>query len=1077
MIIIQNYHKHTFHSNVFTPDSAASYEDYAKRTVELGQKILSSVEHGWQSNYWIPYEVAKQYGLKFVFGCEAYWVRDRFEKDRSNNHIIILAKNENGRQAINDILAEANISGYYYKPRVDMKLLLSLPPEDVFITSACIAFKGKDEEHIDDIILELYKHFGENFMLEIQYHNTDMQKEWNRYLLNVHNKYGIEMIVGLDSHFIFPEDSAERDYILSAKNIHYENEDGWFMDFPDEETVKNRFLEQGVFSEEQIKKAMNNSDVCLSFDDYDDNPIFNTEIKLPTLYPDKTKEEKDKIYSKLITKEFKKYIKENNIPKEDYDKYFEGVKNEVQVYKDTGMVDYPLLDYEIVKEAVKMGGLITSSGRGSAVSFFTNTLCGLSEVDRFTSPIKLYPERFISKSRILDTRSLPDIDLNVGNPEVFEKAQKIVLGENHVYPMIAFGTFKKKSAFKLYARAKNMDFELANEISNQIGKYEEALKYADDDEREDIKIEDYVQSEYLSYIEDSKPYWGIYSDKKKAPSAYLLYQGDIRKEIGLIKCKSESTKKEYITTVMDGAVAEKYKFLKNDILKVDSTLLISKVFQRIGMKPFNVNELLKRIKSDKKVWDIYAKGLTMGVNQVEKESTTKKAMKYKPSNVSELSAFIAAIRPGFKSMYKTFENREQFEYGIKSLDNILQTEELPVSFMIFQEQVMNVLNFAGFPIDQCYSIIKSIAKKHPEKVRPLKDQFLVGFSEKLQECDDMNKEEADDAAQKVWQIVNDNCNYSFNSSHAYCMALDSLYQAWQKANYPYEFYETLLQTFSDKGKKDKVSDLKWEMNFGFGIKEGNYRWGLDNRKFIADKEHNAINPSLLSIKGLSQGCANDLYTLSQKEKFNDYYSLWKELKKKRSLNSAKINTLIKIGYFDDFATIGKIQKFMDGIEALYERSQFSKSELPQEYKNLIIKYSDETEKTYKNFQYDNALKELWESIPEKELSIKEKLDIEKECFGYLKFTVPELSQDYYYVQQYECKFKNPKLQLYRICDGQISTVKVKRAKYDMCPINDGDIIEAVEKTKEGKWSKDNNGEWQQNKYDKEVILKKWNIVR
>ena len=53
-------------------------------------------------------------------------------------------------------------------------------------------------------------------------------------------------------------------------------------------------------------------------------------------------------------------------------------------------------------------------------------------------------------------------------------------------------------------------------------------------------------------------------DKKKAPCSYLLYDGDLRSEIGLIKCKSETTKKEYITTVVDGAVAEGYKFLKND---------------------------------------------------------------------------------------------------------------------------------------------------------------------------------------------------------------------------------------------------------------------------------------------------------------------------------------------------------------------------------------------------------------------------------------------------------------------------------------------------------------------------------
>ena len=69
---MQNYHKHTYSSNVFTPDSTVSYEDYAKRAVELGHKVLSTVEHGWQGRYHEAYEVAQKYGLKFIFGTEAY---------------------------------------------------------------------------------------------------------------------------------------------------------------------------------------------------------------------------------------------------------------------------------------------------------------------------------------------------------------------------------------------------------------------------------------------------------------------------------------------------------------------------------------------------------------------------------------------------------------------------------------------------------------------------------------------------------------------------------------------------------------------------------------------------------------------------------------------------------------------------------------------------------------------------------------------------------------------------------------------------------------------------------------------
>ena len=699
---MQNLHRHTSYSNVCIADSAATNEQYAKRAVELGHKVISSVEHGWQGYYYQCYELAQKYNLKFVFGAEAYWVKDRQKeyeeidpstgeplknkdgtikahKDNSNCHILLLAKTEIGRRAINKILSEANETGYYFRPRVDLELLLSLPPDDVVVTTACVAYWKYDD--IEDITLQLWKHFGKNFYLEIQAHDTDQQREISRRILSLSQKYGIEMIVGLDSHYIYPEQAQEREYILEAKDVHYKDEEGWYMDYPDDEEVMRRFMKQGVFTREQVQRAMDNTDISLTFDDYaKDNPVFSKNIKLPTLYPNLSQEERNKKYSVLISKLFREYAEKHHITGEEYKRYLEGIKMEVQTVKDTGMADYFLLDYEIVKRAIEKGGVLTDSGRGSSVGYFTNTLLGFSKVDRFQSPITLYPERFISKTRILETHSLPDIDMNWGTPEIAEEAQKEILGDNHAIPMIAFGTCKKKSAFKLFARSQNMDFELANTISSQIADYEEAVKNAEDDDKDQIDIYDFVDKKYSNYIEQSKKYWGIIMDKKKAPCAFLLYQGNIREEIGLIKCKSESTGKEFLTAVVDGAIAENYKFLKNDILCVSIVLLVDKIYRRIGIPHKTVEELKEFVKNDPKTWDIYKNGYTLGVNQCEQVSSAKKMMRFQAKNISELSAWIAAIRPAFKSMYSKFESRESFSYGIPAFDKLLQTEELPQSW-------------------------------------------------------------------------------------------------------------------------------------------------------------------------------------------------------------------------------------------------------------------------------------------------------------------------------------------------------------------------------------------------------------
>ena len=1074
---MQNYHKHTSYSNIMTPDSAASYEDYAKRAVELGHKVISSVEHGWQGYYYQCYELAQKYGLKFIFGAEAYWVKDRKKeyeeidsktnkpklnkdgtikknKDKTNGHIILLAKNENGRRAINRILSTANEDGYYFKPRVDLELLLSLPANDVMVTTACVAYW--QYEDIDNITLQLFKHFKKNFYLEIQYHDTDKQRLISKRTLELSKKYGIQMIIGYDSHYIYPEQADERQYILEAKHVRYEDEDGWYMDYPNDETAMQRFLKQGVFNKAQIQQAMDNTDVLLTFDDYSiDNPVFSKDIKLPTLYPELSQDQRNKKYSTLISKLFKNYVKENNITGDEYNRYFDGVKMEVQTVKDTGMADYFLLDYEIVKKAISMGGVLTDTGRGSSVGYFTNTLLGFSKVDRFQSPITLYPERFISTTRILETHSLPDIDMNWGTPEIAEEAQKQILGADHAVPMIAFGTCKKKSAFKLYARSQNMDFELANTISSQIDKYEEAMKYASDDDKDSINIYDYVDEQYKEYIDNSQKYWGIIMDKKKAPCAFLLYSGNIREEIGLIKCKSESTGKEFITAVIDGAIAENYKFLKNDILTVSVVLLIDKIYKEIGIKHHTVNELRELVKDDPLTWSIYANGWTLGVNQCEQPSAIKKMMKFQAKNVSELSAWIASIRPAFKSMYSRFESREHFEYGIPAFDKLLQTEEMPQSWVLYQEQTMSVLNYAGFPLDECYGIIKAIAKKHPEKVKPLKSRFLDGFKNKVIKDENVSENKAKEMSLQVWEIIENSCGYGFNSAHAYCMALDSLYCSYLKAHYPYEFYQTLLQFHSDRGEKDKVQALKRERRAAFGIEEGEYKFGADNRHFVADKKNHCIYPSLLSIKGLSQECANDLYELSQNNKFDNFYDLWKAMKSKKALNAGKIATLIKMNYFKDFGSIEKIEEFMNAVDVLYEKSQFKKDNMPVDYEGIIKKYTKETKKTYSNFDYDSALREILENIPDKKTSISKLIKYQNELFGYISYINPKL-QNVGYVLDVDCKY-SPKILLYDISTGKQHMAKCSKKMYTSNPF---DAMTAIKYHSELRpKSKLVNGEW------------------
>ena len=929
-IIYQNYHKHTMYSNLRVADSTATYQEYVDRAKELGQGILSSCEHGFQGMHILVNDIAKANDLKFVLVAEAYWVKNRFEKDRANCHIILAAKNENGRQCINEILADAVETGFYGQPRVDRELILSLPPEDVLVTTACVAFWRYED--VDEFVLELKEHFKDNFYLEVQYHETDSQRKLNRHILDLHYQYNIPLIMGCDSHYIHPEEAAERDNYLESKGMVYEDEAGWYMDFPTGDEAYNRFVRQGVLNHDEIMEAIENTNVFLTFEDYD-SPVYDYEIKMPTIYPELTQEEKDQKLADLIWSKWNE--EKQKISPERWEEYESEIRKELDTIFITKHADYFLLNYEIIREGIKRGGQITLTGRGSAVSFYVNKLLGFTTVDRISAPVKMFPERFMSPTRVLQTKSLADIDFNVADQKPFEEAQEYVMGHTHSYVMIALGTQKQLAAWKMYARAKHIDFEISNRVSAGIEKYNMAVKHADDDDKDSIDITKYIPAELANFYEESKKYQGIITDSKKAPCSYLLYNGNIRREIGLFRAKDN------VCCLMDKNIADQHKYLKNDILIVAVVKLYYKIFERIGIKPLSIDELREQCDPLDVAWNMYKIGATCGLNQVAQRGATAMVSRYAPTNISELCGFVAAIRPGFKSMLSTYLDRENFEYGIPSFDNLIQTPEMPNSFVLYQEMAMETLNYAGIDMAECYAIIKAIAKKKVQEVFKRKEEFLKGFAEKIMIEEFVEEAKAHELAEQVWQILEDSSGYSFNCSHSYCVAGDSLYNAWQKAHYPLEFYECFLQILDEDGEKDKMAATKEEAQKCFNITFPLFRWGQDNRSIVADKATNSITNSLTSIKGMSQSVADGLYEVAQLGLVS-LAEIFVNLKE-HGVSMAKIAELIKIDYFAELGNIPTVSRIFQLCELLkWGEAKSIKGEKIPAFKDIALKYAKNT---------------------------------------------------------------------------------------------------------------------------------------
>ena len=1036
-----NYHKHTMYSNLRTLDCVSKPIDYINRAKELGHTTYFTTEHGYQGNIFEAHTLCQANDLKCIYGVEAYYVDDINDKSsRTMYHIILVAMTENARREINRIMSVANTDGFHYKPRIDLKLLLSLPSDEVVITTACIAsrmFKPKsivthkeivgyekkivgdvrgyaeqdvpiyetvideikgEDSWLTDFLIPIHNHFGHNFYLEVQSHIDPDQAEYNKKILEVHRQYNIPIIHANDSHYIYPEDAKYRDLFLKAKGIVYEEEGGFCLDYPDSDEIYKRYKEQGVLTEDEVTEALTNT---LIFDNAE-GVYIDKEFKIPKV----TEGDSNKVLKKLINEGWAK--ERNNVQKEKWPEYIEQIKYEYKIIEDCGMADYFILDHYIVDKAVnEYDAILTKSGRGSAVSFYVNKLLGLTEVDRISAPITLYPTRFMSAERILSSRSLPDIDLNWADVTPVIQASKDLLGEDGIYYMIAYKPLQESSAFRLWCKAHGMHISEYDEVAKNLELYEDNEKWKD-------------------LIEGSKKFRGVVESVAPSPCSFLLSNDKISEMVGLLKVG------DITCCCLDGYNCDVYKFLKNDYLTVTVYRLIDAVYKLLGKPIDNIDTLVRNC--DDKVWDVYAKGLTTTINQADSDYDKQILKKYKPRNLAELSAYVAAIRPGFASLLNNFIDRMPYTTGVKDLDDILEDS---FHYLMYQESIMKYLVWLGIEEKGTYDIIKKIAKKKfkEEELRELKAQLLAGWVQNVGKEEGFNE---------TWQVVEDAADYSFNASHSLSVAIDSLYGAYLKAHYPLEYFTVALSLYSDD--LDRTAKLIAEMS-SFGVSLKPIRFRHSRADYNIDKETNSIYKGLVSLKYMNTNVSEKLYEMRDWA-FNSFIDLLSAFPG----DSRQREILIKLGFFEEFGKTQKLLKMAELYDAYHGKKVLKKSKCSLPTK-LIEKYmASETEKQYRFTPegMDVLLAELCEEIPDVDIPLSTRLQSELEFLGYISYCDPSRTNTAI-VMDINTKY-TPKLTIYRLDTGTTMVTKLKKKSYEQNPLPVGAVISFYTETKPG-WKK------------------------
>lgn len=1030
-----NYHCHNMYGNPISMDVIVSMEDYCKRAIELGHDAFFTTCHGLQGDIFQATTLAHQYNLKMIVGAELYYVKDRFEKDRSNRHIIIIALNHDGIRDLNRVISESFTTGMYYRPRIDEELLFSLNPNNVIITTACVAGLWNDEE----LIVKMKNYFGGHLFLEVQDHNEEIQKEVNKTVIRLSQKYNIRIIHANDSHYIYPEDAKYRDLFLKAKGIVYEQEANFILDYPDYDEIVKRYEIQGILNKNQINEALQSTNV---FQEVDCSDYINDEIKLPSVSENPNAELK-RIINESWTQD------RERIPKEKWKEYLDAIRYEVDIIEKTNMANYFLIDYNIAKIAKeKYNGVLTNTGRGSAPSFYVTRLLHLTNIDRLESPITLFPTRFMSIERILGARSLPDIDLNTADAEPFIQASKDLLGENNCGWMISWKPLQESSGFRLYCKALDIDYDTVNEIAKDLDKYREDPKWKD-------------------IIEESRRFIGVVEGVAESPCSMVLYDKDVRSEIGMIK-----TPNGKICCLLDGYNCDKYKYLKNDYLTVTVWAIIRDVCKLAEIPIPTINELDNLL--DDKTFDVYRKGLTCSINQADSDYATGLVMRYKPKSLAEMSSFVAIIRPGCASLLDDFIERKPYTTGVKALDNILEDSE---HRLIYQESIMKYLIWLGISEPQSYDVIKKIAKKkfkEPE-LKALKEQLLEGWHKQVGE---------EKGFEETWQVVEDAAKYSFNASHSLSYAYDSLYGAYLKSHYPLEYYTVALNYYSnDATRTGKLTkELK---SYGISLEKPSFRYSID--KYFMDKENNKIYKGTEAIKFLNKDCSLYLYSLRE-NKYDTFVDLLAEItdakdENNRSyVNSRQIDILIKSQYFQEFGNNKKLLTIYDYFKVLYGRKVLSKDKAKELNLPSYIFEQDGVTQTEKQYKFENIcdiLKLIEHNTPNESFGIKEQVEFENDALGYINMTY-DVDKRVCYVLDIDTKY-TPKVTLYCLRNGKTVLCKVNKALFKKQPLKVGMIIRASrfeERYKQayvnGGWQRTNDKEWWCSAYNETTIEEETN---
>tara|TARA_Y100000589_G_scaffold328039_1_gene371279 strand:+ start:113289 stop:117818 length:4530 start_codon:yes stop_codon:yes gene_type:complete len=907
------------HSQFSVLQATSRIADMVKIAKNYGMPAIALTDHGNMMAAFKFVNEALKNDIKPIVGCELNICQNHLDKSFKDDgyQTVILAKNKNGYHNLAKLSSIAYTQGFYYVPRIDKEVLLA-HKEDLIITTGGlwgeIPFKilNEGESRAEEALLWYKEHFGEDFYIEINRHGIEEEEYVNNILLKFAEKHNIKYFAANNTYYDRKEDAQAHDILLCVKDgerIHkpkkYIGKKGreFRFGFPNDEFY--------IKSPEEMKKLFNDLpeaihttiEIAEKIEAYQlKRDVLLPKFDIPEEFQDPRDEEDggkrgENNYLRYLTYEGAKKRYGEITPEIQ-----ERLDFELATIERTGYPGYFLIVQDFTTKAREMG-VSVGPGRGSAAGSAVAYCIGITNID----PIKydLLFERFLNPDRV----SLPDIDIDFDD----EGRQKVIdyviekYGANQVAQIITYGTMAAKSAIRDTARALDLPLDQADRLAKLVPdvKLNKLFGWSEEEIKEKLKPEQQQMAKQLFEIYEKNNEEGTTVQKAKILEGSLRNTGihacgviitpdDITKFVPVATAKDT----DMYCTQFDNSVVESAGLLKMDFLGLKTLTLIKdavkNVKERHGIELIPDDFPL----DDKKTYELFQRGETIGVFQYESAGMQKHLRSLKPTVFADLIAMNALYRPGPLEYIPSFIRRkhgeEEITYDLPEMEEYLQET---YGITVYQEQVMLLSQkLAGFTKGEADVLRKAMGKKIFSLLEELKPKFINQA---------MEKGHPKDKLEKIWKDWEAFASYAFNKSHSTCYAYVAFQTAYLKAHYPAEYMASVLSNnmndiksvtfFMEECKRMKIPVL------GPDVNESNY-------KFTVNQE-GAIRFGLGALKGVGEGAVEAIINArNEGGKFTSIFDFTSRVDLK-SCNKKTIESLALGGGFDSFTNTHRAQYF------------------------------------------------------------------------------------------------------------------------------------------------------------------------